>query len=142
MKARQNCRKQFSGHRLDSHLKHMKSGRTSPMMQLANQTSGQCKSALQRSLTSHPLKGPWKSIKARNAGQAMEKMEPSYADGRDVTCQRPRWRSVWCFLKHLKNRATEHTALPLMGVYLGKTKHRQDTGIPKFSAALFTRTST
>ena len=32
------------------------------------------------------------------------------------------WRSVLCFLKNLKNRATEHTALPLMGIFLGKTK--------------------
>ena len=72
----------------------------------------------------------------------MDKREHCYADGRNVNCQRPLWRSVWCFLKHLKNRATEHMALPLMGVYLGTTKNRQDTGTPKFRAALFTRTST
>ena len=110
---------------------------------MANQKSGQCKSALQRSLTSHRSRGPsWKRGKTRNAGQAMDKREHCYADGRNVNCQRPLWRSVWCFLKHLKNRATEHMALPLMGVYLGTTKNRQDTGTPKFRAALFTRTST
>ena len=108
---------------------------------LANQKSRQCKSALQRSLTSHWSEGPsWKSGKTRNAGQAMGKREPCYADGRDVNWQRPLWRSVWCFLKHLKNRATEHMALPLMGVYLRKTINRQDTGTPKFRVTLFTKT--
>ena len=72
----------------------------------------------------------------------MEKREPCYADGRDVNGQQPLWQSVWCSLKHLKNTATEHRALPLMGVYLGETKNRQDTGTPKFRAALFTRTLT
>ena len=66
----------------------------------------------------------------------MEKREHCYADGQDVNGHRALWRSVWCFLKHIKNTAT------LMGVYLGKTKNRQDTGTPKFRAALFTRTST
>ena len=59
----------------------------------------------------------------RNAGQAMEKRQPCYADGRDVNCQRPLGRSVWCLLKYRKNRATEHTALPLLGFFLGKAKH-------------------
>ena len=49
---------------------------------------------------------------------------------------------VWCFLKHLKNTAREHRALPLIGVYNGKSENQQDTGTPKFRAALFTRTST
>ena len=110
---------------------------------MANQTSGQGKSALQRSLTSHLSKGPsWKIGKTRNARQAMEKWEACYADGRNVSCQRPIWRSVWCFLKHRKNRATEHRALLLKGVYLGKTKYREDTSTSRFRAALFTRIST
>ena len=46
-----------------------------------------------------------KSVKNRNAGQAMEKWEPCYADGRDVNCQQPLRRSVRCVLKHLKNTA-------------------------------------
>ena len=57
-----------------------------------------------------------KSVKTRNAGQAREKREPCYADGWDVNCQRPLCRTVWCFLKHLKNTAREHRALRLMGV--------------------------
>ena len=139
MKARQNCRKQFSTGRLDSSLKHMKTGRTSRMMQLANQTSGQYKSALHRSLTSHPSKRPsWKSVKTRKAEQAVEKRKHCYDDGRDVNSQRPLWRTEWCFLKRLKNRATQHTALQLMGVYIWKTKNRQHTGTPTFRAALFT----
>ena len=58
----------------------------------------------------------------------MEKWEPCYADGANVNCQWPLWRSVLCFLRNLKNLATKPTALPLMGIYLRKTKNRQDTG--------------
>ena len=110
----------------------------------AKQKSGQCKSTLQRGITSKPCsEGPSSQrVKSTNAGQGVEKREPCYTDGGNVNYQRPLWRSVWCFLKHLKNRATEHTALPLMGVYLGKTKTRQDTGTPTLTAALFTRAST
>ena len=72
----------------------------------------------------------------------MKKSEPCYAVGGNVNCQRLLWRRVLCFLKDLKNRATEHTALPLMGVYLGKTKNRQDTGTLTFCAALFRNAST
>ena len=46
-----------------------------------------------------------KSVKTRNAGAAMEKWETCYADGRDVNCKQPLWRSVRCVLKHLKNTA-------------------------------------
>ena len=31
--------------------------------------------------------------------------QPCYADGRDVNCQQPLWRSVRCVLKYLKNTA-------------------------------------
>ena len=34
---------------------------------------------------------------------AMEKWKPCYADGWDVNCQQPLWRSVRCVLKHIKN---------------------------------------
>ena len=59
---------------------------------------------------------PEKSVKTRNAGHSMEKREPCYTDGRDVNYQQPLWRSVWCVLRHLRNTAKEHRALPLMGV--------------------------
>ena len=45
------------------------------------------------------------TARTRNAGSAMEKWEPCYADGWDVNCQQPLWRSVRCVLKHLKNTA-------------------------------------
>ena len=57
-----------------------------------------------------------KSVKTRNAGEDKEEREPCYTDGRDVNCQWRVWRRVWCFLKHLKNRARKNRALPLMGV--------------------------
>ena len=72
----------------------------------------------------------------------MEKSETCCALGGNVNCQRLLWRRVLCFLNHLKNRATEHMELPLMGVYPGETKKRQDTGTPTFSAALFRNAST
>ena len=65
----------------------------------ANQHSKQV--SLPSGQTSHAEK----SVQTRNAGQAMEKWEPCYGDGRDVNCQQPLWRSVRCVLKHLKNTA-------------------------------------
>ena len=72
----------------------------------------------------------WKSVDSKNAGQAMEKRELCFADDGDVNSQGPLWRSLWCSLKRLKYRATEHTSLPLFAAYLGKTKNLQDTGTP------------
>ena len=116
---------------------------TTHMHFMGNQASKQCKCAQQRSLISHRSKGPSeKMVKIRNAGQAMENREPIYTDGRCVNCREPLWRSVWWFLSHLKNRATEHRPLPITGVYLGKSKNQQDTSTPQFRAALFTKTST
>ena len=124
--------------RFDSPLKHMKSGKTSTMLHFAKKGvcvfswiySGKNAYALfgqpsnpemQISITkmSHlprVKRAILKSVETRNAGQAREKREPCYADGRDVNCQRPLWRTVWCFLNHLKNTAREHRALPLVGV--------------------------
>ena len=76
-----------------------------------------------KSITLHPSEGPSsQSVKTRNAAQGVEKREPCYADGENANCQWPLWRSVLCFLKNLKSRAAEHTALPLMGECLRKTK--------------------
>ena len=54
----------------------------------ANQTSGQCKSTLQRGITSHHSEGSSsQTVKTRNAGKGVEKREPCYADGGNVNCQ-------------------------------------------------------
>ena len=82
------------------------------------------------------------NLKTRNAGDGVEKREPCYADGGNVNCQRPLWRSVYCFLKKSTKQSYRACGIPLLGVYRVKTINRQDTGTPTFSGALFTRAST
>jgi len=53
----------------------------------------------------------------------------------------PLWRTVWRFLKKLKNRydlLPYDPAIPLLGVYTEKTIIQKDTRTPVFTAALFT----
>ena len=164
LESKVDCRKQFSRGRLDSPLKHMKSRKTSTMMQLAKK--GVCVFCwIYSGKNAHALFGQpkkramhirttrkshfssiqkaflemCKNQKCRTGHGEKEALLRWWAG-----CKLPTalWRSVWCFLKHLKNRATEHTALTLMYVYNWKTKIRQHTVTPKFRAALFTRTLT
>ena len=93
-------------HKGHKHFSCIYSGKTLTPL-LANQTSGQCKSTLQRGVTSHASEESCsKSVKTRNAGQDVEKREPCYANEGNVNFQWLLWSSVLCFLKHLKNRAT------------------------------------
>ena len=164
MKEIQNCRKQFSRDRLDSPLKHMKSGSTLTMMQLAKKDacvlswiySGKNAYVLfgqPNKWTMHistPQKSHFASVKKAflercknqkcRIGHAEKK--PCEEDGRDVNYLWPLWKSEWCFLKHLTNRATDHNAHTLRGVYIQKNKNRHDTGIPNCRATLLIRTST
>ena len=50
------------------------------------------------------------------------------------------WKTVWRFLKKLKIELTYDLAVPLLGMYLKKTKTliRKDICTPMFVAALFT----
>ena len=48
------------------------------------------------------------------------------------------WKTVWRFLKKLKIELPYDPAVPLLGIYLGKTIIRKDTCTPMFIAALFT----
>ena len=52
----------------------------------------------------------------------------------------PLWRTVWRFLKKLKIELSYDPAIPLLGIYLKKTKTLPQNYIctPLFSAALFT----
>ena len=68
----------------------------------------------------------------------MEKREPCYADGRDVNCQQPLWRTVWTFLKKLKIELPYDSAIPLLDIYPEKTIIQKDTCTPMFIATLFT----
>ena len=49
------------------------------------------------------------------------------------------WRTVWRFLKKLKIELPYDSAIPLLGIYLEKTKTliQKDTWTPVFIAALF-----
>ena len=48
------------------------------------------------------------------------------------------WRTLRRLLKKLKIELLSEPALPLLGIYLGKTIVQKDTCTPMFKAALFT----
>ena len=48
------------------------------------------------------------------------------------------WRTLWRFLKKLKIELLSEPALPLLGIYLGKTIVQKDTCTSMLIAALFT----
>ena len=50
----------------------------------------------------------------------------------------PLWRTIWRFLKKLKIELLYDPAIPLLGIYRGKTIIQKDTCTPMFTAALFT----
>ena len=52
----------------------------------------------------------------------------------------PLWKTIWRFLKKLKIELPYDPAIPVLGIYLEKTKTliRKDTCTPMFIAALFT----
>ena len=52
------------------------------------------------------------------------------------------WRTLRRFLKKLKIELLSEPALPLLGIYLGKTIVQKDTCTPMFKAALFTTART
>ena len=59
-----------------------------------------------------------KSLQIINAGEGVEKREPSYTVGGDV---QPLWRTIWRFLKKLKIELPYDPSIPLLGIYLEKT---------------------
>ena len=50
----------------------------------------------------------------------------------------PLWRTVWRFLKKLKLELPYDPAIPLLGIYPGKTIIRKESCTTMFIAALFT----
>ena len=51
----------------------------------------------------------------------------------------PLWKMVYRFLKKKKGiKPSYDPAIPLLGIYPEETKIEKDTGIPLFTAALFT----
>ena len=50
----------------------------------------------------------------------------------------PLWKTVWRLLKKLGIKPPYDPAIPLLGIYHDESKIERDTGIPLFTAALFT----
>ena len=72
----------------------------------------------------------------------MEKREPSYTLGGDISWYKPLWKTVRRFLKKLKVELPYDPVIPLLGVFLEKTLIRKDTCTAVFTAALLTRART
>ena len=80
-----------------------------------------------------------KKTRTSSVGKHVEKREPSHCWWECKLVQ-PLWKTVGRFLKKLKIELLYDPAIPLLGVYLKKTKTliRKDICIPVFTAALFT----
>ena len=57
-----------------------------------------------------------KSLQIRNAGEGVEKREPSYCWW-DYKLVQPLWVTVWRFLKKLKTELPFDLAIPPLGIY-------------------------
>ena len=54
----------------------------------------------------------------------------------------PLWKTAWRVLKKLGIKPPYDTAIPLLGIYPEEIKIENDTCIPLFTAALFTKAGT
>ena len=54
----------------------------------------------------------------------------------------PQWKTKWSFLKKLGIKPPYDTAIPLLGIDPEEIKIENDTCIPLFTAALFTKAGT
>ena len=103
------------------------------------------KSKLQWGITSHQSEWPSpKNLRIINAGEDMEKREPSYTVGGNVTLIQPLWRTAWRFLKNKQtNKQTGINLLlssnPTTGHIPWENHNSKDTCTPMFTAALFTQ---
>ena len=77
-----------------------------------------------------------KSLQAINAGEGVEKREPSYTVGGNANVQ-PLWKTVWRFLKKkLEIELPHDPAIPLLGIHTEETRSERDTCTPMFITAL------
>ena len=95
---------------------------------------------LQRGTTSHQAEWPSLIILQINAGGGVEKREPSYTVGGNVSWsnQTPHSKRVWRFLKKLNIELPYDPAIPLPDIYQHKTVIQKDACTPMFISALFT----
>ena len=110
--------------------KHMKRCSTSLIREMQTK--------LQWDITSHLSEWPSsKSLQTINAGEAVEKREPSCTVGGNVNWYSHYGRQYGDSLK-TRNKITIWPSHPTSGIYLEETKTEKDTCIALFSAALFT----
>ena len=98
-----------------------------------------CKSKLPRDTTSH--QSEWLSLispQITNAGEGVEKREPSYTGGGNVNWYNHYGKMVWQFLRKLNIDLPYDSAIPLLGISPDKAFIQKDICIPIFIAALFT----
>ena len=107
-----------------------------------------CKSKLQWGITLYLSEWPSsKSLQTINAGEGVEKREPSCTVDGNVNCYSHCGRQYGDSLKkQTKNnlwiKPPNHPAIPLLGIYPEETKIEKDTCNPMFTAALFTTART
>ena len=72
-------------------------------------------------ITSHRSEWPLsKSLHITNAGEGVEKREPSLHCWWERKLMQPLWRTVWRFLRKLKIELPYDLAIPFLGIYLEK----------------------
>ena len=62
-----------------------------------------------------------KNLQTINAGEGVEKREPSYTVGGNVNCYSHYGEQYGSFLKKLKIKLPYDSAIPLLGIHLEKT---------------------
>ena len=60
----------------------------------------------------------WKSLQTINAGEGVEKKEPSLHCWWECKLVQPLWRTVWRFLRKLKIELPYDPAIPLLGIHI------------------------
>ena len=111
---------------------------------LNKEPSGKRKSKSQWDITSHLSR--WLSSKITqitNIDKDVEKREPSYTVNWECKLMQPLWKTTQRFLKKkLKIELLYDPAIPFLGTLSGRKQPKtliwKDTGIPVFTAALFT----
>ena len=98
-----------------------------------------CKSKLQWAITSHQSEWPLlKSLQTINAGDGVEKKEPSCTAGGNVNGCSCYGRWYGNSFKKLGIKQLYDPAIPLLGTHPEETKIEKDTCIPLLIAVLFT----
>ena len=85
---------------------------------------------------------PSKNLQTINAGDGVEKREPSYTVGGNANQYRHYGEQCVDFLKKLETEVLCNPAIPLLGINTEETRIERDTCTPLFIAVLFTMART